>query len=330
MSKPSFFSSSKPVAKIQQKALDNEPSLIISFLKNVFSKFPLPEETEPATFNRTEFDLIFLCLQLSYQIYLEPENRNYPSEAGKLISRNVNATVKNISYDILKSHQSNTLFIVCRGTNCINDFITDAIATPIQVGEDFYHKGMYEATINLLSKISSLVLHHQKIIFTGHSLGSGCASIAVHLLKLKNPELDIHAIVFAPPAIVCENIWRRSYSLVKCFVYGDDFIPFLSLHNASLIPTHLFPKKNSKFFTKIFHSNEKSDLEVNLIDTPEKNVALYPLGEAFYLSHEYEISKIQSFSYFGHFVNRFADHDHLHPVYLEAFEGFKKKRYETA
>lgn len=142
---------------------------------------------------------------------------------------------KPVFYCIEDSDQN--LFIVTRGSNSGYDYSTDFVCYEVNQTINgkvtYFHKGFYEASIYILSKISGFLKKNYKTIyFIGHSYAAAVSSILTLLTK-SNTELsnkDIYGIAFAPPPAM-SPIPANISDCIYSFINKNDIVPSLCLAN---------------------------------------------------------------------------------------------------
>jgi hypothetical protein len=134
---------------------------------------------------------------------------------------------------VLVDRARNELVVAVRGTQHINDIVTDALMMTNESAKfGKVHRGIAEATEQLLARLVPVVKRVlasepsiKRVVCTGHSLGAGCASLLA--LELRDAELGAEVVcyAFAPPPFLSDTVAQSAKPIVHTFVCGDDFIP---------------------------------------------------------------------------------------------------------
>ena len=125
--------------------------------------------------------------------------------------------------------------------------VTDCQAMPARIGDDFpeeflAHSGMVEAahriyrrllvTDNILNQALTRCPDDQDygIVVTGHSLGSGIASVLGFLLRERRPNLRVEVYAYAVVGgTLSQAAQKESEKFIHSVTLGDDVITRLSL-----------------------------------------------------------------------------------------------------
>lgn len=147
---------------------------------------------------------------------------------------------------VIVDRERKELIVAVRGTHHINDIVTDALMMTSEVEKyGRVHRGIAESTDQLFKRLMPVLKEQlqlnpsfKRVVFTGHSLGAGCASLLA--LEMRDAGLgdgvEVACYAFAPPPFLSEEVAQSAKSLVQTFVCGDDFIPrasargFVGLH----------------------------------------------------------------------------------------------------
>ncbi|KAI5810036.1 hypothetical protein DFH27DRAFT_521653 [Peziza echinospora] len=173
---------------------------------------------------------------------------------------------------ICVDHKAKAIVLTCRGTLGLDDVVTDLTCEygDLSVRGKTYkvHKGMLNSALLLLRSRNAKVLVTLRdallanegygLIFCGHSLGGGVASILSILLSqprvgggyvTTNPPAEllqnnpsssstayahlpegrpIHCYAYGSPACICSSLRTETRGLVTSIVHGRDIVPSLS------------------------------------------------------------------------------------------------------
>jgi hypothetical protein len=147
---------------------------------------------------------------------------------------------------VIVDRERKEIIVAVRGTQHINDIVTDALMMTSEVEKyGRVHRGIAESTHQLFERLLPVIKQQlqlnpsfKRVVFTGHSLGAGCASLLA--LEMRDAGLgdgvEVACYAFAPPPFLSEEVAQSAKSLVQTFVCGDDFIPrasargFVGLH----------------------------------------------------------------------------------------------------
>ena len=156
-----------------------------------------------------------------------------------------------IPYAIVIDHDWESIVIVIRGSESLEDVLTSLTARPDSLeevgklcgfdGRDLYaHSGMLTSTKWIYNDIQAHGVLHKLLLdedskfanyrlrITGHSLGAGCAAILALMLRPKHPNLRVHS--FSPPGCtLSEAAAVQCEEFVTSYVNNDDIIPRLSV-----------------------------------------------------------------------------------------------------
>jgi len=86
------------------------------------------------------------------------------------------------------------------------------------------------------------------IIFTGHSLGAGVASLIAMIWNDEFSMQNMHCYAFAPPSIVSIDLAMRSKTFITTVVVNDDIVPRLSqesMKEMKVLIKHMFSQSQS-------------------------------------------------------------------------------------
>lgn len=165
-------------------------------------------------------------------------------------------------------HESKAVVLTCRGTLGFEDILTDLVGDydDIEWLNETYkvHKGVYAAARRLLTIRNGKVIATLKatledfgeygLVLCGHSLGGAVAAVMAVMLAQKSTtsaggtsayvtegrmlggsslilpvNRPIHAYAFGPAACFSPELQQATRGLITTVVYGQDFVPHLSL-----------------------------------------------------------------------------------------------------
>lgn len=151
-------------------------------------------------------------------------------------------------YAVVLDHDWKSIVIVIRGTESLEDVLTDLEIAPSVFEEEsgyegekrYVHAGMLQTcqwivqdmkkrkTLDKLMDARSKFSNY-RLRITGHSLGAGCAAILAMLLKPNYPNLRCHS--FSPPGCtMSENAAKQCEDYLTSYVLDADVIPRASLN----------------------------------------------------------------------------------------------------
>lgn len=336
------------------------PSLSFAFLfKNIFKTLPPPDPTDLCHINANSLRLVYLCCCLSKQVYVAPAEREFPSSISDLIYESQESKLYQIPYFVTDSDAVQTIFLTLRGSYCFNDFLVDLKAAASEFMGGYVHQGAFKTALEMYPKVTPMLLqlsaqkNNRRILITGHSLGAGVACILTEMLHKDYPALNVTCICFAPVAEFSANLVENSKYRITSFVVHGDFVPFLSLHNACILPPDSLPLNFNKYMkgyikkytashsyspkiiphsTNPFLEPPPSYTQIAYEEppTPSEPPPLYPPGHCYEFNlidekeNIIELRKIKTYEYFGHFNNDLNEFRHMMGVYKTWIEGFCK------
>lgn len=186
-----------------------------------------------------------LALHAIYELDVLDIQRISKLQGFQLIYAHIqNQDVRHPSFALLGSKETKTALVLIRGSKSVQDLLTDIQAHPEEIGasgsgseprEDtpggfvdaFAHNGMLKAAMWIKDRIvkSLRILHNEgyHIVFAGHSLGAGCASLLSVMLQKEFEDLECFA--YAVPACVNYSVAESCVDFVHSIVLRDDFVP---------------------------------------------------------------------------------------------------------
>ena len=306
-----FFDSLSGGAKFTEK------SGIRSLLTSINKSLPKPGKTEPLKLSKKDAGIIYLFGLLSDIVYDNKYLREMPKEAGPIIMEYEEVKPGVIPFMINADNDMNAILVTCRGTYSIPDFITDLNVTPAKYEEGLVHSGILAAAKSTLSKSRSVLQEllkepkNKEIIFIGHSLGAGAATICTDMLLREDKDLPVKCYAYAPPAMLTKNLLERTQKHTKAFVMGGDPIPFLSLSNVLKVIEPFMPTQAKESFRKTLGDD-----------------ILYPPGDLYHIDLlsidqlKVSISKIKDLGYFDSFHNQQNEGHHSMYLYRQALKTY--------
>ena len=159
-------------------------------------------------------------------------------------------TLVHSPFFVLLDHEKKTIVYSIRGTLSLDDCVKDVVAEEMildEVGKEwgfdgvgeYCHQGMFDTTmtmINTLKKRKLLpcidnnaipeVAKHYDVVFTGHSLGAGVATLASLLLKNLIPNL--RGIVYSPVPNLSPGLIARTRAYITGITSGIDLVARLN------------------------------------------------------------------------------------------------------
>ncbi|EAX89661.1 Lipase family protein [Trichomonas vaginalis G3] len=230
------------------------------FMKLVGAKLNPQDEGKPYDFTIEQLKQVLICADLSNRTYdLEFSS---PEEAGKIIYQNTIEETYKLPMHVTYNETTHTLYIVFRGTLSFADIITDLTATLATFEDGFVHSGVLETAESSIDESIKIIEeslktdNELKVILTGHSLGGATSGLILHRLKENFPDMNIKAILFAPPPSLSKNLWEVTRNEIISFHLNDDPVPFCSLHNAAAAAADSLPQSIGSYFAKIAEKDE--------------------------------------------------------------------------
>lgn len=324
-------------------------------LKSVYDSLDNPKETTDAmdSFSKADFKLITLCCKISMASY-HPEKAELPPEAGRLIFSPNCIHTNAVPFYIYDCEETNTAYLVCRGSACINDFIIDFNASAVDIYGGLMHQGVVKAVLAVYANVKDkLVQIHEsgrKIYMTGHSLGGAVAAGLCQKLRREFPKIDAQAIVFGSAASLSKNLWMESKQFCKCFVMSGDGIPYLSFHNVAQLSADNVPFAVACYIKEVVKRDvirpvlqmPVIDMESNPFELPPptlesilqsiamensmRTTALFPPGQHYLIElsgdlfKKVTLRKIPDCEYFGAFVKGISTDTHGIKIYAQSME----------
>ena len=190
-----------------------------------------------------KLDRAAVLLQLSY----DPMRGRHLLGSGPLhefdiVKASWKARLFEPAFVILRNQIKPMLFwIVVRGTNSVEDILTDVSAEPEKFLDGHIHSGILRSARFIKQQVQDCLTQHApsartgtkkaspELMVVGHSLGGGAAALATAMLRLDG-HLSAHAIVFGAPSCVhraphLESLLRNC---VTHLALEDDIVPRLN------------------------------------------------------------------------------------------------------
>ena len=146
------------------------------------------------------------------------------------------------AFVILRNQIKPMLFwIVVRGTNSVEDILTDVSAEPEKFLDGHIHSGILRSARFIKQQVQDCLTQHApsartgtkraspELMVVGHSLGGGAAALATAMLRLDG-HLSAHAIVFGAPSCVhrAPHLDGLLRNCVTHLALEDDIVPRLN------------------------------------------------------------------------------------------------------
>jgi pimeloyl-ACP methyl ester carboxylesterase len=239
----------KDFARKVKGSVDDQSIAFI--LRNIFARCPSPPSLDPTPITLEKLQEIRLCAQLAKMVYIKPRRRRFHAELGTPLFASTVSDIARIPFLVINHAKLNRIFVSCRGSYCIEDFVVDAAAQPVewihQGVRGFVHSGVYRTAQNLYRTLKNYIVNlsythgNRPITMVGHSLGAAVACICAEFFADDFPQIEINSIVFAPVAAFTQNL--SELAGVRCSAYSvdGDFVPFLSLYNFESLPPGVLP-----------------------------------------------------------------------------------------
>jgi pimeloyl-ACP methyl ester carboxylesterase len=321
------LTSARELAESKAESFQNRSAAIL--FKSIFTKLDAPTPTTPITPSLSQFQMIRACCLLARQTYLKRHKRKFLPELGEVVFDQHKSKKYWVPFFIMNSAMLNRIFVACRGTYSLSDFIVDIQGAPLPWTDGFVHAGVLKTAQNmyrvLRSFISSLSQNfgRRPVTIVGHSLGGSVASLLCEMFAMDFPEMDVTSVVFAPAASVTQNLWVRSLERCNCFVADGDFVPFMSLYNFESLPPGTLPS----WIDSIVRRHVKKQMAGTEVSRwnygPQRSIPLYPPGDLHLLIFPSmgkrlvpALGKIESCEYFLRMPNNLKDLRHAMSVYL--------------
>lgn len=314
---------------------DNDSVQILTksyFFKYVNPNLPIQtHESTLTTISPSTISLLRICTQLCQCSYMKPKKVIWPDEVGEPLLYKTESDVTRIPFFISNSDRLDMIFLVCRGTQCFDDLLTDLMGNCVEVCGGKMHQGVYDTATyifyncqNVLRKISE-ENDRRQIVLTGHSLGAAVASCLCELIKQSIPYLNVSCIALAPPPTVDLGLWQTTRVSTKTFIFEGDCIPFLSLENVVNISVEILPTNAARVVNKFVHKRLKATAKGAYRDLEQ--VQLCPPGELFLFvvdeNGDAQLRKVQP-DFFDRLVRGLAETNHFIQNYENLVDNYFK------
>lgn len=318
-------------------SIDSEDDSVQIFTKSYFFKYVNPNlpiqihETTPTSITPTLASLLRVCAMLCQCSYEKPKKVVWPEEIGPPILYKTDSEITRIPFFISNSDKLNTIFLVCRGTQCLDDFLTDLMGNCVEVCGGKMHQGAYDTASYIFYNSQNVLVqlseenNRRPIVFTGHSLGGAVASSLCELVRQSLPNLPCSCIAIAPPPTVDLNLWQTTRRSTSTFIFEGDCIPFMSLENVINISVEILPTKVARVVNNFVHKRLKKT-SMGAYDHSIQ-VQLCPPGELFLFvlddNGNAELRKVEP-EYFDRLVRGLADTNHVMSNYENLINNYFK------
>eukprot|EP01128_Nolandella_sp_AFSM9_P002364 TRINITY_DN1272_c0_g1_i1.p1 TRINITY_DN1272_c0_g1~~TRINITY_DN1272_c0_g1_i1.p1 ORF type:complete len:593 (-),score=80.98 TRINITY_DN1272_c0_g1_i1:97-1623(-) len=125
------------------------------------------------------------------------------------------------------------IVVSVRGTMDMRDVFADLICVSAEFEGVKCHSGMLKIALSKFELLDECVtnlcrrLPTYNLVFTGHSLGAGVASILGLVWSKRHPDVPVEVFAFSPPAVFPLEVAEK-ISWITSFVCGMDVVPRLS------------------------------------------------------------------------------------------------------
>jgi pimeloyl-ACP methyl ester carboxylesterase len=308
----------------------------LSFLfKVTFKGLPTAPSTQPMAPAMHQFQMVRACCLLAKHTYRKPEHRATLPELGQLVFDQPRSGKFRVPFFIMNSDPLNRIFVACRGSYCLNDFLTDADAAPEPWADGFVHGGILKTTLNTYATIRDFLIalssnfNQRPITFVGHSLGASVAALLCEMFAKDFQGIPVTSVIFAPAAAFTRNLWERSTARCTSYITEGDFVPFLSLYNFEALPPGQLPA----FISDAIHSQIQKQMqgkEASRFATGGlTSIPLFPPGDGYLmvfppgdLPAGHEMRKIVSCDYFARLTCDLNEMRHACSGYLHWIDRY--------
>lgn len=127
---------------------------------------------------------------------------------------------------------NNALYVVVRGSKCVEDYLTDVEMMEKTTEYGVFHTGFYNASMYVLDQIENIIKSYNgPVYFIGHSYGASVADILLVITRTKYPDRDLNAIGFAPVPAISTELSHIHWEKIVSFRNDADLVPTLSVPN---------------------------------------------------------------------------------------------------
>lgn len=148
-------SSKKKKCFIYKKKDGSEKELDLKFHRSflLFRYFNnhAPESTftfDPIEFSNEQMRIIYKCVLYSYIAYKDRSLIDFPPEV-KLEFEKLDSDVNRIPFYIVTDSTINAIVLSCRGSKCLDDFITDSLGNGVSYDGGKFHQGVFSTASNV-------------------------------------------------------------------------------------------------------------------------------------------------------------------------------------
>ena len=139
-------------------------------------------------------------------------------------------------YYLCFDHETKSLILGIRGSNNLNDFLTDLVGNYEKYDGGVVHRGIFYMTNCLYNKLLPLILEHldkfpeYTFVLSGHSLGAGVASLFALRFYKENSSYQhrVRAFCYACPATMDSYLSLSCKNYISSYVMGDDVVSRIS------------------------------------------------------------------------------------------------------
>ncbi|XP_065175326.1 diacylglycerol lipase-beta-like [Sycon ciliatum] len=162
-----------------------------------------------------------------------------------IIYATFDAELMQLPFFVAVDHSHDAVVVSIRGTMSLKDALADMRAAPRAMGVDGHpefmaHDGMLESAMRIRRRMQQMRLletafqrasrrgMNYDLVFVGHSLGAGVASVLSVLYRAEYPSLRCYA--YSPPgALLNKECSLFSSEFTVSVILGDDVVPRLSI-----------------------------------------------------------------------------------------------------
>ena len=298
-------------------------SLLLKHLKKSLPNQEYSAECIDTSIEDSEKIIVQACSELCYYSYKNHKYNKWSSKFGTPLYLSKESAVGKIPFYITTSELLKATFVVCRGSYCLDDFLTDILGMATEFHEGKVHQGICQTAEYVYLKCKDTIndlfekYPEREIIITGHSLGASVAAMVTEFLNYYLPYINVRGICFAPPPTVDQKLWDSMFYRVKTFVIEGDFVPFLSVSNVLKASKSVLPMGINRIFN-LFVNQYLKKRSINEIDT---TTVLYPPGKCYMFcindDDSVSLKSITNPNYFSSIVKGLKESNHRFKNYLK-------------